>query len=68
MKKIVLLRYFGLNIYSKNIYKCTDLICRNKNASTAAQHMGMPVLNRPYAIVLGAHEDDVNMTEGVEGG
>jgi len=30
--------------------------------------MGMPVLNRPYAIVLGAHEDDVNMTEGVEGG
>eukprot|EP01032_Pedospumella_encystans_P010642 gene10642-12425_t len=40
---------------------------RNKNASTAAQHMGMSVLNRPYAIVLGAHEDDVNMTEGVEG-
>ena len=29
--------------------------------------MGMPVLSRPYAVVLGSHEDDVAMTEGVAG-
>ena len=25
------------------------------------------VLSRPYALVLGSHEDDVHMTQGVEG-
>lgn len=43
------------------------MLCRNKNATTAATHMGMPVLNRPYALVLGSHEDDVLMTQGVAG-
>jgi hypothetical protein len=40
---------------------------RNKNASTAAAHMGMPLPQRPNAIVFGSHEDDVSMTEGVKG-
>jgi hypothetical protein len=30
--------------------------------------MGMPVLDRPHALVLGSHEDDLLMTEGVQGG
>jgi hypothetical protein len=47
----------------------TDIVrCRNKNASTAAAQMGMPVLNRPHALVLGSHEDDLLMTQGMEGG
>jgi hypothetical protein len=29
--------------------------------------MGMAVPNRPYAIVLGSEEDDVRMTEGLQG-
>jgi len=29
--------------------------------------MGFSVLPRPYALVLGSHEDDVLMTEGVVG-
>jgi hypothetical protein len=29
--------------------------------------MGFSVLPRPYALVLGSHEDDVSMTEGVVG-
>jgi hypothetical protein len=29
--------------------------------------MGMPVLNRPYAIVLGSHEDDLLMAQGING-
>lgn len=35
--------------------------------TTAAAHMGMPVPSRPYAVVLGSHEDDVKMTEGLPG-
>jgi hypothetical protein len=47
----------------------TDIVrCRNKNASTAAAQMGMPVLHRPHALVLGSHEDDLLMTQGMEGG
>lgn len=42
--------------------------CRNKNATTAAAQMGMPVLHRPHALVLGSHEDDLLMTQGMEGG
>ncbi|KAJ1418015.1 pyrimidine 5'-nucleotidase-domain-containing protein, partial [Ochromonadaceae sp. CCMP2298] len=38
---------------------------RNKNATTAEAQMGFPVLQRPYALVLGSHEDDVQMTDGV---
>ena len=40
---------------------------RNKNATTASRHMGMPVPERPYALVLGSHEDDVSMTDGLKG-
>jgi hypothetical protein len=40
---------------------------RNKNITTAERHMGMAVPNRPYAIVLGSEEDDVRMTEGLQG-
>ena len=29
--------------------------------------MGMAVLSRPHALVLGSHEDDVYMTQGAEG-
>lgn len=39
---------------------------RNKNATTASRVMGMPVPQRPYALVLGAHEDDVtSMVDGL---
>lgn len=41
---------------------------RSKNATTAAAQMGMPVLDRPHALLLGAHEDDLYMTQGMEGG
>lgn len=44
-----------------------SIFCRNKNATTAATQMGFSVLPRPYALVLGSHEDDVSMTEGVLG-
>jgi hypothetical protein len=37
---------------------------RNKNATTAARHMGFPLPERTHALVLGSHEDDVTMTEG----
>ena len=37
---------------------------RNKNATTAARHMGLPLPERSHALVLGSHEDDVAMTEG----
>lgn len=40
---------------------------RNKNVSTAAKHMGMPLPERRHAIVLGSHEDDVTLTEGLAG-
>ena len=40
---------------------------RNKNATTAARHMGMPLPERPNALVFGSHEDDVAMTEGAVG-
>ena len=40
---------------------------RNKNATTAGRLMGFPVPERPHAIVLGSHEDDVLMTEGAPG-
>eukprot|EP00596_Hydrurales_sp_CCMP1899_P007127 CAMPEP_0119048590 /NCGR_PEP_ID=MMETSP1177-20130426/59749_1 /TAXON_ID=2985 /ORGANISM="Ochromonas sp, Strain CCMP1899" /LENGTH=387 /DNA_ID=CAMNT_0007024695 /DNA_START=69 /DNA_END=1232 /DNA_ORIENTATION=- len=40
---------------------------RNKNASTATRHMGMPVPDRPHALVFGSHEDDLLMTEGASG-
>eukprot|EP01033_Poteriospumella_lacustris_P009722 gene9723-6959_t len=41
---------------------------RNKNATTAARLMGMPVPQRPHALVLAAHEDDAaRMTDGVQG-
>lgn len=43
------------------------ILRRNKNASTAATQMGFSVLPRPYALVLGSHEDDISMTEGVVG-
>ena len=38
-----------------------------QNATTAARHLSMPLPPRPHALVLGAHEDDVGMTEGLEG-
>lgn len=37
----------------------------NKNATTAARHMGMPVPERPFAVVLGAAERDVALTDGL---
>jgi len=40
---------------------------RNKNVTTAAQVMGFPVPNRPYALLIGAHENDMNMLSGIEG-
>ena len=40
---------------------------RNKNASTAGRFMGMPLPERPNALVLGAHEDDLSMTDGAAG-
>lgn len=42
-------------------------IFRNKNATTAATQMGMSLPERPYAIVFGSHEDDVSMTDGLQG-
>lgn len=41
--------------------------CRNKNVTTAAQVMGFPLPNRPYALLIGAHENDLNMLAGIEG-
>jgi len=38
---------------------------RNKNATTAIRSMGMPIPDRPYAIIIGSHEDDVMMTDGL---
>ena len=38
---------------------------RNKNATTAIRSMGMPIPDRPYAIIIGSHEDDVLMTDGL---
>jgi hypothetical protein len=41
---------------------------RNKNVTTAAMSMGMPVPQRPHALVLTAHEDDAErMTDGLQG-
>jgi Pyrimidine 5'-nucleotidase (UMPH-1) len=40
---------------------------RNKNATTAMRHMGMPVPERPHVLILGTHEDDVMMSEGAQG-
>eukprot|EP00602_Paraphysomonas_sp_CaronLab_P004829 CAMPEP_0185022970 /NCGR_PEP_ID=MMETSP1103-20130426/5672_1 /TAXON_ID=36769 /ORGANISM="Paraphysomonas bandaiensis, Strain Caron Lab Isolate" /LENGTH=580 /DNA_ID=CAMNT_0027555311 /DNA_START=52 /DNA_END=1794 /DNA_ORIENTATION=- len=37
---------------------------RNKNASTASSHMDMPLPQRPHALILGSHEDDIGMSEG----
>ena len=49
------------------IFPIFPILRRNKNASTAATQMGFSVLPRPYALVLGSHEDDISMTEGVVG-
>jgi len=39
---------------------------RNKNASTAASVLGMPLPRRPHALLLAAHEDDAAaMTHGL---
>lgn len=38
---------------------------QNRNATTAARHMGMPVPDRPYALVLGASVRDVALTDGL---
>lgn len=54
-------------IHSPPITSLPPSHCRNKNASTAGTQMGFSVLPRPYALVLGSHEDDVSMTEGVVG-
>ena len=40
---------------------------RNKNVSTAARVMGFPIPNRPYALLVGAHENDLGMLSGMEG-
>ena len=40
---------------------------RNKNVTTAASVMGFPVPTRPYALLIGAHENDINMLSGLEG-
>eukprot|EP01041_Mallomonas_annulata_P008380 gene8380-17283_t len=37
---------------------------RNMNASTASSHMGMPVPDRPYALVLGSEEHHTHCTHG----
>jgi Pyrimidine 5'-nucleotidase (UMPH-1) len=29
--------------------------------------MGFPVPNRPYALLIGAHENDLNLLSGIEG-
>jgi hypothetical protein len=39
-------------------------INRNKNATTATEHMGMPVPARKHALIFGSHEDDVTMADG----
>ena len=40
---------------------------RNKNASTAARVLGMPLPTRPYALLLAAHEDDASaMLDGLK--
>lgn len=39
---------------------------RNKLASTAAAHMNMPLPQRPYALVLGSHEQDLRLSEGAQ--
>lgn len=40
---------------------------RNKNASTAARVLGMPLPNRPHAVLLAAHEDDpAAMVDGMK--
>jgi hypothetical protein len=40
---------------------------RNKNVTTASRFMNMPVPQRPYALVLAAHEDDVtSLTDGLK--
>ena len=40
---------------------------KNKNATSAAIHMGMPIPERPYGLIFGSHEDDISMTDGVLG-
>lgn len=40
---------------------------KNKNATSAAIHMGMPIPERPYGLIFGSHEDDISMTDGVQG-
>ena len=40
---------------------------RNKNVTTASSVMGFPVPTRSYALLIGAHENDVNMLSGLEG-
>lgn len=40
---------------------------RNKNVTTASHVMGFPVPNRPYALLIGSHEQDLNMLDGIEG-
>ena len=40
---------------------------RNKNVTTAANVMGFPVPTRSYALLIGAHENDINMLSGLEG-
>jgi len=40
---------------------------KNKNVSTAERLMGMPVPSRPNALILGSHEDDIHMTDGLVG-
>jgi hypothetical protein len=40
---------------------------RNKNVTTAASVMGFPIPNRPYALLIGAHESDIGMLAGIEG-
>ena len=40
---------------------------RNKNAATASSALGFALPERPHALVLGSHEDDVMMTHGASG-
>lgn len=40
---------------------------RNKNVTTAASVMGFPLPNRAYALLVGAHENDLDMLQGIEG-
>lgn len=35
--------------------------------AVAASVMGFPVPNRPYALLIGAHENDLGMLSGIEG-